>query len=170
MTTTAPAVPDLSDLPPEPVAQASYDEWSLPSMGGYLASMDSRNAWYAASMAAQRQQQGAPHLDVVLALATAEERAPASERPFHAARLDAYVAAYGLRGWYRYVDSKGVPRVQVNFLRTPDMGDRGRYYVSTATLCWSRVVDRDTGKFAGGDFTSRKAAEAWITEAEGGQS
>ena len=49
MTTTAPPVPDLTDMPPEPPPlQASYDQWSLSSMTGYLAAQDRWRAWHGA--------------------------------------------------------------------------------------------------------------------------
>jgi hypothetical protein len=160
--------PDLSaGLPPEPAvpAQGSYDEWSLTSMTGYLAALDRYGAWHSAATAAQRQREGAPHLDIMLALAAAEERAPEADRPWHAARLDGYAAAYELRGWYRYTDSRGHHRVQVNRLRGPADGNRGRWYVNTAILTRLRVVDRDTGQYATGPLT-RAEADAWITAAE----
>lgn len=171
MSTAAPPVPDLADMPADPpTVPASYNEWSLDSMGNYLTAMDSRKAYYHAATAAQRQAQGIGHMGVMLALGAAETAAPAGERPWHAARLDAYAAAYGLRGWYRYTMrcAGGGHAVQVNKLRTPEDGDRGRYYVSTTMLRRPHVVDRDTGRIVADGFADSKAADAWITAAEAG--
>jgi hypothetical protein len=155
MTGPEPAVPD----------RESVDDWSLASMTGYLNALDAHAAWAAARTADLRRDAGAGHFEVLSALARAEEYAPAAERPHYAAAVDAYAAEHGLRGWYRHADSHGAHLVQVNKLRTPADGNRGRYYPSAAIRGQVRVVDRDTGVFTTGPVT-RQAAEAWITLAE----
>jgi hypothetical protein len=166
----APAIPDLAaGVPPEPAVPGrdTVDSWSLASMTGYLQALNRRQAWHAATEAARRQHAGARHFDVMLALAAAEEAAPGAERPWHAARLDSYAAAYGLRGWYRHLDGHGKHRVQVNKIRTRDDGDRGRYYASSPVLGAARhVVDRDTGVIVA-RCGSPAEADAWIAQAEG---
>jgi hypothetical protein len=164
-----PPVPDLSDMPAEPARPPGYSEWSLSSMRRYLEGLDRRDAWHHAATAARRQAEGAPHRDVMQALAAAEQAAPDAEKPWHARRLDAYAAAYGLRGWYRYKNHRREPRVQVNKLRTPQDGERGRYYVfQPFPHSRPRVVDRDDGQFVGGEFADSKTAREWITAVEGG--
>ena len=168
--TDAPAVPDLAgELRPDPAVpdRATVDSWSLASMTGYLEALDRRQAWHAAAEAGRRQHAGARHFDIMLALAAAEEAAPEAERPWHAARLDSYAAAYGLRGWYRYIDGHGKHRIQVNKIRTRDDGDRGRYYASSPVLGSGRhVVDRDTGAIVA-QCGSPAEADVWIAQAEG---
>lgn len=50
-------------------------------------------------------------------LAAAESAAPEAERPWHAARLDAWVAAYGLTGWRRFTNERGHHEVFVGRVR-----------------------------------------------------
>lgn len=168
-------VPDLmSTLPPEPPVpdRDAVDSWNAASMDAHLEGLDRRTAYGSARLAALYQQQGRSHLDVMLALAGAEHRAPAADRPFHAARLDAYAAAYSLSGWYRGTDGHGRPYVQVNRLRTVEQGNVGRYFTHHADAYLNRehgaywVVDRDTGRTAHQAHTPGEAA-SWIT-ANGG--
>lgn len=170
-------VPDLlATMPPEPPApdRDSADSWDMASMDALLEAQDRRAAYGSARLAALYQRQGRSHLDVMLALAGAERRAPAGERPFHAARLDAYAAAYGLSGWYRGTDGHGRPYVQVNRLRTTEEGNVGRWFTHHADGYLNRengaywVVDRDTGRTAYQAHTPEQAA-AWITENGGGE-
>jgi hypothetical protein len=170
---TLPQVPDLmATLPPVPPGadRDTVDSWDAGSMQGYMDAQDRQIAWACAHLAARYQEQGRPHLDVMLALSGAEHRSPTPEdRAFHAARLDAYAAAYGLSGWYRGTDGHGRPYVQVNRLRTAQDGDAGRYFTHHADegchgadgAYW--VVDRDTGRTAFRARSSKEAA-AWITE------
>ncbi|MDQ2876817.1 MAG: hypothetical protein M3Y33_19245, partial [Actinomycetota bacterium] len=168
-------VPELSELPPEPAAppRESADSWSLKSMKGYMAAHDSLMAWRLAEEAGRLQRAGASHQDVMMALAGAESVAPEAGRPFHAARLDAYAAAHGLRGWYRGTgrdrDGRdGQPVVHVNRIRTAADGDRGRYFYhghSAVSGPDYAVVDRDTGQRAA-LFATRQEADAWIEHAE----
>lgn len=162
----------LATLPPEPPApdRDVVDSWNAASMDAHLEGLDRRAAYGSARLAALYQQQGRSHLDVMLALAGAEHRSPTpEERAFHAARLDAYAAAYGLSGWYRGIDGHGRPYVQVNRLRTAQEGDAGRWFTHRADegchgadgAYW--VVDRDTGRTAFRARSSKEAA-AWITE------
>lgn len=169
-------VPDLAaTLPPRPPVpdRDLVDSWSAESMDGHLEALDRLAAWGSAWLAAEYQNQGRPHLPVMLALAGAEHKAPAADRAFHAARLDAYAAAYGLSGWYRGTDGHGRHFVQVNRLRTSQEGNAGRWYTHHADdgqhgadgAYW--VVDRDTGRTVHRAHSSKEAA-TWITEAEKG--
>lgn len=165
--------PDLlATMPPAPpeADRAAVDSWNAGSMQGYMDAQDRARAWSCARLAALYQKQGRPHLDVMLALSGAEHRSPTpEERAFHAARLDAYAAAYGLSGWYRGTDGHGRPYVQVNKLRTPEDGNAGRWFTHRADegchgadgAYW--VVDRDTGRTTFRAHSSKEAA-AWITE------
>ena len=119
--------------------------------------------------AARLQKDGAPAVDVFEALACAEEAAPADTRPWHAARLDAYTAAHGLRGWHRYTDFRGQHCIAINLLRFATDGNRGRYYSHAAPYMhlplnqW--VIDRDSGRTVYRTYSGR-IAQQWITEAE----
>jgi hypothetical protein len=166
--------PDLLDLPEEPPIpdRASIDQWSVSAMTQYLEATDRRAAWTLASKAAALRSAGAPHQEVMMALAGAENVAPKSDRPYHAARLDGYAAAHGLRGWYRgklFPPAAWGPRdghnVFVNLIRTPADGDRGRYYVSPS-LAGFAVVDRDSGQTAAGPFKTSQEADIWKSLAE----
>jgi hypothetical protein len=162
--------PDLSNLPPEPKVPGrdSVNDWSLKSMGGYLDAKDRNDAWQHASNAGKLQKSGAGHQKVMQALAAAEQTAPKSDRAFHAGRLDAYASAHGLKGWYRHTSPTGGGKhmVQVNKIRTPADGERGRYYASTtATGGSAHVVDRDTGKIVA-RVPGADAAKDWIGKAE----
>ena len=170
-----PPVPDLSELPPEPPvpSRESTDIWSLKSMSDYTAAQDRWAAWKLADQAGRLQRADASHYDVMMALAGAENVAPEPERPFHAARLDAYAAAYGLRGWHRGTgrdrDGRdGQPRVYVNQVRTAADRDHGRYYSHRPLSVLGPghdVIDRDTGQ-AAAHLATREEADAWIRHAE----
>lgn len=173
-----PDVPDLAATLPERPPTPDRDlvsSWSAESMDGHLLAQDKLAAWGSAWLAAARQAQGCPHLSVMLALAGAETKAPAADRPFHAARLDAYAAAYGLSGWYRGTDRHGKHFVQVNRLRTAAEGNTGRWYVHALSDVVRRedgarflVVDRDTGRTS---FQScdQESAVAWIKDNGGAE-
>lgn len=167
-----PDVPDLmATLPPvpEPPDRDTVDSWDMASMDAHLESLDRRAAYGCAKLAAVYQQQGREPREVIQQLAGAERNAPAAERAFHAARLDAYATAYGLSGWYRGIDDHGRPYVQVNKLRTPEDGDRGRWFTHHADdgqhgadgAYW--VVDRDTGRTAHRAHSPKEAAQ-WIRD------
>ncbi|RCV51191.1 hypothetical protein [Marinitenerispora sediminis] len=163
-------LPTVDQLPAVPhVRRELVSPWSMAAMNAYLDSERRRNARRSAREAEQRIADGAAHADVMGALGAAETLAPADERPWHAARLDAYADHYGLRGWYRYTDYRGEHRVQVNFIRTREDGERGRYYVTDYQKYgpreW-RAVDRDTGDVAY-QHTNRSEVQSWINRAEG---
>lgn len=161
-------VPDLSKLPAEPKApdRESVNDWSLQSMKDYLDALKACDAYYHASHAAELQKSGGSYQDIMQALAAAEMAAPEKDRSFHAGRLDQYAAAHGLKGWYRHQTSRGEHLVQVNKIRTPAEGDKGRYYASDPfAKGTARVVDRDTGKFVT-PAMDPKAARDWISNAE----
>lgn len=169
MTTLTPLGPA-----PEMPDRDLVSSWSMASMQGYLDALDRAGLYRAASRAVQLECSGAPHLAVMLALAGAEmaaARIGAEELAIHAARLDAYVDAYELRGWYRDTDFRGKHVVQVNKIRTAADGNLGRYYVHHVPLTpdsekphW--VIDRDTGRTATRHATSQEA-NAWIVAAGG---
>jgi hypothetical protein len=168
MTTDVPdLMATLPDAPPVPDREVS--SWSMTAMSALLEAQDRRAAWGSARLAALYQRQGRPHLDVMLALAGAEMHSSEADRPFHADRLDAYAAAYGLSGWYRGTASNGRPYVQVNRLRTAAEGNAGRYFTHHADDYLNRadgafwVVDRDTGLTAH-QARSAKQAAAWIED------
>lgn len=179
MATAVEAVIDLSDLPPAPVYPTG--ETLRPLVTGN-ANVDLRTAFQLHDegkacqaaydhtvRAARLQKDGAPVVDVFKALACAEEAAPAGTRPWHAARLDAYTAAFGLRGWYRCADSQGRHCIQINYLRIAADGDRGRYFSRAGAYMhlplnhW--VIDRDTGRTVYRTYSGR-IAQQWIDEAE----
>lgn len=179
MATVTEPVIDLSEFPTPPVYPTGED--LRPLLTGD-ANVDLRtalrlhkdgkarqNAYDHAVRAARLQKDGAPVADVFEVLACAEEAAPADTRPWHAARLDTYTAAFGLRGWYRHADSAGKHRIQINYLRFAADGDRGRYYSHAAAYMhlplnhW--VIDRDTGRAVYRTYSGR-IAQQWIDEAE----
>lgn len=113
---------------------------------------------------------GATVLDVFRALVAAETAAPVDTRPWHAARLDTWATAHGIRGWRRCTDHHGEHHIATDRLRlATEDGDRGRYYVHTATYThrtlnhW--VVDRDTGRTVYRTH-SGNIARQWITTHE----
>ena len=178
---TATKAPDLSALPPEPKVppRESVSSWSKKSMTDYLHAGASHQAWQHAANAGKLQKAGAGHQKIMEALGAAESAAPEDERAFHAARLDAYAQAHGLKGWYRHAGPHGEHMVQVNKLRTPAEGNKGRYYAlpptSVASSQATPIIDRDTGKVVAtvpptksGHFfgPDTKAAREWIAKAE----
>lgn len=160
--------PDLSNLPPAPKApdRNAVNDFSLKSMSSHLDALKSRDAHIKAARAAQLQKSGGSHQEIMQHLAGAEMTAPEHERAFHAARLDAYAKAYGLKGFYRHKSSRGDHMVQVNKIRTPAEGDRGRYYASDPFNSGRpQIIDRDTGKIVE-QSASSAAAKARISELE----
>ncbi|MGW1887791.1 hypothetical protein [Streptomyces sp. NPDC001970] len=182
-------VPDLSDptgIPdgPPPAAEPLRDisPWDGAGMTAHLEASARASANRAARRAARIQTTGrgvrawhaSIHAAVLDALAAAETAAPAADRPWHASRLDAYAAAYGLRGWYRYTNHHGKHAVQVNRIRTHMDGNHGRYYTARHaprgsvmnpgpyTHC---VVDRDTQRTVY-EAIAPRIAHQWIKEHE----
>lgn len=171
--------PDLSDLPAPPVYPTG--ETLRPLITGDQArdlrtalrlhkeGKARQHAYDIAVRAAKLQKDGAPFRDILCALAAAEEAAPADARPWHAARLDAYTGALGLRGWHRRSNHLGEHRIQINYLRLPADGDRSRYYSRAGAYMhlplnhW--VIDRDTGRTVYRSYSGR-IAQQWINETE----
>lgn len=173
-------------LPPGPFREALADpnsraSWTPEFYDALFAATARKNANEFAREATEieaTREPGKPwarHRSVVVKLAAAETAAPEADRAWHAARLDAYVAAHGIRGWYRKTSSGGhyhPPQhfVQVNLLRTAAEGDRGRYYFhETPNPQWREtrywVIDRDTGETAHRSPTSG-LAQQWIDDRE----
>lgn len=123
-----------------------------------------------AVQACERQAEGADVLAVFKALANAESAAPNDTRPWHAARVDAYAAEHGIKGWHRRTGEHGGHYITMDRLRLVGLvGDKGRYYsardfMPAPPLKYS-VVDRDTGRTAY-RAVSGKIAEQWILEHE----
>lgn len=121
--------------------------------------------------ACERQAEGAAVTQVFKALANAESAAPDDTRPWHAARVDAYAAEHGIKGWYRRTDYRGNRYIVADILRLVSLvGDKGRYYTHTDRYmqcpplkAW--VVDRDTGRTAYRAINGG-IAEQWIREHE----
>ncbi|MFF0588508.1 hypothetical protein ACFYWD_21325 [Streptomyces sp. NPDC003781] len=105
---------------------------------------------------------------VLSLLAAAEEHAPAEDRPWHAARLNLYATAHGLKGWYRD-HSGGRLCIHVNRIRRRADRDQGQHYVldtgplRTQHRYW--VVDRDNGRPVYRSHSGHIARQ-WIGEAE----
>ncbi|MCX4515899.1 hypothetical protein OHA27_37920 [Streptomyces sp. NBC_01619] len=182
-------VPDLSDVTgmpegPAPVTDPlrNIDPWDGAGMTAHLIACARRAANGAAQRAGRMQATGkgmrewhtSIHAAVLSTLAAAEQNAPEPDRPWHAARLDAYAAAYGLRGWYRYTDFRGKHAIQVNRIRTHLDGNHGRYYTTRHAPRGSvmnsgpyshGVVDRDTQRQVY-EAVSARIALQWIQEHE----
>lgn len=120
--------------------------------------------------ACELQAGGAAVTQVFKALANAEGAAPDDTRPWHAARVDAYAAEHGIKGWHRRTSERGNHYIVADRLRLVALvGDKGRYYstrdfMPAPPLKYS-VVDRDTGRTAY-RAVSGKIAEQWILEHE----
>lgn len=184
-------VPNLANLTgmpdgPPPVANPliNISAWDGPGMDAYFVASARASANRATRRAGHiqltgrgaRQWHSSVHAAVLSALAAAEENAPEADRPWHAARLDTYAAAYGLRGWYRYTDFRGKHAIQVNLMRTHLDGDRGRYYTTALGPRGSilnpgpyshHVVDRDSQRMVY-NAVSARIARQWIQEHEAG--
>lgn len=121
--------------------------------------------------AGERQANGAAVTTVFKALANAESAAPEADRSWHAARVDAYAAEHGIKGWYRRTDYRGNRYIVADVLRLVGLvGDKGRYYTHhdrymqcPPLKCW--VIDRDSGRTAYRAINSGIAAQ-WIREHE----
>jgi hypothetical protein len=119
--------------------------------------------------AAELQAEGAAVTQVFKALAAAESAAPDDVRPWHAARVDAYAAEHGIKGWYRRTDYRGNRYIVADVLRLVALvGDQGRYYTHTDRYAhcpplrhW--VIDRDTGRTVYRTI-SGPIAQQWIDE------
>lgn len=177
-------IPDLSNLAGMPDGPAPKwlltpaENWPRKALEGELEARSRADAQAYARGAGSIQATGkgirpwhnSIHAAVVGQLAAAEEAAPKSDRPWHAARLDAYAAAYGLKGWYRHTDERGVHRVQVNRIRTAADGDRGRYrVVSDSPNRQFLVLDLDVEGPKRNVFAtpSRITACNWVEQREG---
>lgn len=184
LTRTAPPAPppallltDLTGMPdaPEP-ARVDVMEYRISAYHQYEQTQARRAAARFARQATVceatgygiRQWHSCREAAVLSLLAAAEQSAPAGDRPWHAARLNLYATAHGLRGWYR-ATINGRHTVQVNRIRRRGEGDRGRYYVSPGSLSdWPlahAVIDRDSGQVAYRSHSDRIARQ-WIDEAE----
>ncbi|WP_329143599.1 hypothetical protein OIU91_06350 [Streptomyces sp. NBC_01456] len=175
-------IPDLSDLTdmpdgPPPKWQLTHAEnFSKRALEGELEARSRAEAQAFARGAGYIQATGkgirpwhsSIHSAVVGQLAAAEEAAPESDRPWHAARLDAYAAAYGLKGWYRTTYERGDHHVQVNRIRTAADGDRGRYRVVRDGSQYL-VLDLDVEGPKRNVFAtpSKNTACNWVEEREG---
>lgn len=156
-------------------------DYRLDLMQAYLRELALRGADRYAEQARRLEAAGAPHLQVMLALAGAENAArdhPGYLAPYRAA-TGAYAREHGLRGWYRGTDGRGRPVVQVSRVRTAAGGDVGRYHVHRPLVpAWGEpkawVVDRDSGETAarfGVGMTvadAQQMARSWIYTAEAG--
>ena len=171
-----PDLADLSGMPDGPLPDpANVDSNSYTSLRRELEAYDRDKAQAFARQAAHIQATGlgvqswhrSVQAAVLGALAAAEQAAPPAERAWYAARLDAYSAAYGMKGWYRHVDFRGKHAVQCNRVRTAADGDDGRYAVMRSGDGWL-VRDMDVPTSVGDVFEtpSRVTAFRWVTEAE----
>lgn len=123
-------------------------------------------AYEYAVRACKHQAEGAAVTLVFAALANAESAAPDDVRPWHAARVDAYAAEHGIKGWHRHTDSTGRRYIAMDRLRlTALVGDKGRYYAARdfmpAPPLTHGVIDRDTGRSVYRALSGR-IAQQWI--------
>lgn len=169
---------NLSGMPNGPLPdRTSVDDWSPESFDAYFTATARHEARRLALRATECEATGrgmrdwhsSRHAAVLSLLAGAEQVAPAEDRSWYAARLDAYAEEYGLRGWYRYVDVRGNHCIQLNKIRTREDGEQGRYYVHAADrmhgLLRFWVIDRDTHRTVYRSFASG-VAQQWITAKE----
>lgn len=169
---------DLSGMPDGPLPDRdAINDWSLKSFDDYFTATARHGARTFAQRAAECEATGRwakewhrhPEASVLSLLAAAETSAPIEDRPWHAARLDAYAELHGLRGWHRYTDLHGKHSIQINLIRKREDGERGRHYVHAADHmhgpCRFWVIDRDTHRTVYRSFASGIASQ-WIDEAE----
>lgn len=166
-----PVKPTGETLRPLLTGQAHVDIYTA---FGLLDDHEARlKAYEYAMLACERQAAGAAVTQVFKALANAEGAAPEADRAWHAARVDAYAAEHGIRGWHRRPlgTERGRHYIAADRLRLVSLvGDKGRYYTHTDRYancpplkCW--IIDRDSGRtvyrtYCGG------IAEQWIREHE----
>jgi hypothetical protein len=161
--------------------------WSLGAMTTYLREMDLRAVDARIERAQRLIADGARHQDVMGALSAVENGLAKYPdlQPEQQAVTDAYAERYGLRGWYRYTSTQpgeeGQRRMYVNYIRTREDGDVGRYFASSGVAggryldgSWVKVVDRDSHKVVASfgvgepkDVAFRKA-RSWIYTTESG--
>lgn len=183
-TLPAPLVRAAPPLLPDPPAQPAYPTGDTlrPLLTGD-ANRDLRTAFRLHGEAKARQvahdhavhatvlhATGAPVLDVFRALVRAEEAAPDDTRPWHAARLDTWATAHGIRGWHRHTNNRSGHHIATARLRlVAEDGDRGRHYVHTVPYAYQPlthwVIDRDTGRTVYRAVASGIARQ-WITAHE----
>jgi hypothetical protein len=162
---------DLTGMPPSaPPDRRLLQGGSWLGTGIYLTAADRHAAATEVAQAASAQAGGAHPTEVFKFLARAENVAPAKDKAWHAARLDAYATAHGIRGWHRR-EGRGGVEVYLMALRTREAGDRGRYYTHESRgmprpALTHYVVDRDTGDVVYRTYSAR-IAQQWIDEAEG---
>lgn len=169
---------NLDGMPDGPLPNRdAISDWSMKSFEDYFTATARHSAREFARRAAECEttgrwaKPGHKHIEasVLSLLAAAETSAPVEDRPWHAARLDAYAELHGLRGWHRYTDLRGKHSVQVNLIRKREEGERGRHYVHAADRMhgplrfW--VIDRDTHRTVYRSHASGIARQ-WIDEKE----
>lgn len=169
---------DLAGMPDGPLPDRdAIDDWSIKSFDDYFTAAARHSARMFAERAAECEATGRwakdwhrhPEASVLSLLAAAETSAPEEDRPWHAARLDAYVELHGLRGWHRYTDLRGKHSIQINLIRKREDGEQGRHYVHAADHmhgpCRFWVIDRDTHRTVYRSHANR-IAQQWIEERE----
>lgn len=169
---------DLTGMPDGPFPDRdAIDDWSIKSFDDYFTATARHSARQFAERATECEATGrwvkdwhnSRHMAVLSLLAGAEQAAPVEDRAWHAARLDAYAAHHGLRGWHRYIDFRGKHCIQINRIRTREDGEQGRHYVHAADHMhgplrfW--VIDRDTHRTVYRSFASG-IAHQWIDATE----
>ena len=127
-------------------------------------------AYEHAVRASRLQAEGAAVTTVFKALSAAESAAPDDTRSWHAARVDAYAAEHGIKGWHRRTNWRGEHYIVADRLRLVARdGDQGRYYSTRDFMpcppLTVSVVDRDSGRTAYRAINGG-IAEQWIREHE----